>query len=110
MTEKKEFVADTWINLLRKIVDNPPSDSMLDTHVLQSIQRFLDEGIHDPVSVWNYYKRVLDWFVYASAAAPMFLALFDLEPYYTAPPGALTQADGSIRTAPWRADINLLSK
>lgn len=97
-----EFPAQTYLDLLGKILESPPSDRQLDTGVVNMIRRFMASEDHGPVAVWNFYKQVLDVLVHDSAGSGFFLKLFDLEASYKGPEGSFRQMDHSIDRAPWR--------
>lgn len=105
---RKPFTAEFGLRILGLIVQDPPSDEMLDTACMNEIRSFVQSGEADPVAVWNFYKRMMDAFVRFSAAAPFVMNLFDLEEHYEPPAGALLQSDGTILQAPWRLDPSLV--
>jgi len=105
---KQAFPYDTFTKILTEVAQNPPSDRMLDRKLLNKIVGFVGtRDVKTPVQVWNFMKEILDYCVRYSAAAPFFITLIDVEPYYEPPipeEGEVVylQADGSIRNAPWR--------
>lgn len=99
-----KFDKSTWVGLLQKIADDPPSDRMLSTEMLNTIRAFLAGPERDDAGVWNFYKRLMDDAVHASGAAPSIMALLDLERFCDPPEGAYCQRDGSIDHAPWREE------
>jgi hypothetical protein len=103
---KKPFdqdCADSYLEVLSKIVDPPPSDNVLDRTIVDRIKVYLDSfEVKNPVSIWNFYKHMLDLVVHGSLGSSFIVKLFDLEAFYVAPEGSLSQEVGNMKGAPWR--------
>ena len=99
---KSEFNPDTYLGLLRVLLENPPSDRVVDPMVLRWTREFLSESDYSAVAVWNFYKKTLDHIVHGSLGSSFIVTLFDLESSTKPPKGGYAQADGSINSAPWR--------
>jgi hypothetical protein len=105
-TSQKTFdkeSAEIYHGLLKKIVGNPPPESILDGSVVKRIQTYVDSfEVKNPVSVWNFYKHMLDLVVRYSLGNGFILSLFDLERSYKAPEGSFSHEAGNMDKAPWR--------
>jgi hypothetical protein len=105
-TERKTFdneFAEIYHGLLKKIVESPPPPSVLDSSVTKRIQIYLDSfEIKNCVSVWNFYKNMLDLVVRYSLGNGFILNLLDLEKIYKAPNGSFSEEAGNMNKAPWR--------
>lgn len=100
-----EFEPETWMELLGNLVPCPVSQ--LDESLQGLVVKFRKSAPAKPpaVTVWNFYKYLLDMIVHTSGGSSFLMNVIDLEPFYTAPEGAFLQSDGSIKNAPWRSDI-----
>lgn len=95
--------AEIYHGLLKKMMESPPPSSVLDSSVTKRIQTYLDSfEVKNPVSVWNFYKHMLDLVVRYSLGNGFILSLFDLERSYQAPEGSFSQEAGNMDKAPWR--------
>lgn len=95
--------ADAYFKLLSEMTNPPPSEAILDGSIVEMIGAYLTSPEEkNPVSVWNFYKHVLDLVVRGSLASEFIATLFNLEVFYEAPEGALAQSSGTMTQAPWR--------
>jgi hypothetical protein len=103
--ERKPFNEDimgTYKGLLEKITEDPGSKSVLSPFMFKKVEAFLSSNIEKtPLSVWNFYKEMLDYAVHGGGAG-FVVKLFDLEPFYAAPLGAFSHEAGNMGQAPWR--------
>jgi hypothetical protein len=103
---KREFdekCAETYLDVLSKIADGPPSDNVLDHSIVDRIRTYVDSfEAKNAVSVWNFYKHMLDLVIHGSLGSSFIVTLFDLEAAYKAPEGSLSQEAGNMEKAPWR--------
>jgi hypothetical protein len=114
MTEsKKPFTflqSELYLNLLAKIVANPPSDRMMDVSLLNLIKDRLLETTLDSreTFVWNLYKEILDDIVRHASAAPAIYTLMNLEDHYDPPVDVhsvvFSQQTNNMHLAPWRKE------
>jgi len=96
--------ANTYLEVLNKIATDPPSDNVLDRSIVERGKTYVDSfEVKNPVSVWNFYIHMLDLVVYGSLGSSFIVKLFDLEAFYKAPHGSLSQEAGNMNEAPWKA-------
>ncbi len=98
--------SELFLDLLHKIVTNPPSDQMIDIQLINFIKEKLKNIplIQREIFTWNLYKEILDNIARYASAAPAIQTLMDLEPYYLPPesPDTFSIKSGNIHLAPWR--------
>lgn len=106
---KVPFDIQTYLEILRIIRNAPRGSRQIDDYILDKIEDYLAAPARErtTVSLWNFYKEMLDWIVYTGGASGFFIKLFDLEPFVEAPegPGVYKHSDQSIDQAPWRNSI-----
>jgi hypothetical protein len=96
--------ARTYVEILKKMVEAPPSDRVMDAGLVKLFGDFCSAGDFSPVAVWNHYMKALDFTVRYAWGSSFIIKLLDIEPFYDAPTGGYAQRDHSIDSAPWRND------
>jgi hypothetical protein len=96
--------AQTYVTILKKTVESPPSDRIMDAELVKMHSDFCAAGDFSPVAVWNHYKKTLDFTVRYAWGSSFVVKLLDIEPYFDPPVGGFAQRDHSIDSAPWRND------
>lgn len=106
MNDKPAFVSEAYLGVLQHIALDPPSSNTLDPDLVKMIQEYLDRPEEkNAISVWNFYKKLLDMIVHTSGGNGFMLTLCDLERIMKAPEGAFSHEDESMDKAPWRQKL-----
>lgn len=101
-----QAMRDTYYSALQNIVLTPPGSRTLDRSVVTKIQVYLDSTEEKtPVSVWNFYKMILDEVVRYALGSGFIIKLLDLEAFFKAPEGSFSQEAGNMASAPWRSGL-----
>lgn len=107
MIKPFEPIYVSYLNILKEIVANPPSDAMIDISLIKlMLKRLESDNNPSAVVVWNWYKEFLDVIVHSCCAAPAIHTLMNLEPYYLPPdsPDTFSIKAGNMHLAPWRTN------
>ena len=101
-----QAMRDTYYSVLQNVALTPPGSRTLDRSVVTKIQVYLDSTEEKtPVSVWNFYKMILDEVVRYALGNDFIIRLLDLEAFFKAPEGAFSQEAGNMASAPWRSGL-----
>lgn len=101
---KKQFddsYVKIYLEVLEMIASEPPSDKILNFSIVEKIRAYLANA--EPkncLSVWNFYKQMLDLVIHESLGDSFMVRLLDLEAVYSAPTGAYAQEAGNMNEAP----------
>ena len=99
----KKFNSRFWFRMLQNLSEAP--EDQISVSLTSRMKNFLSDSSNDnPLSVWNFYKEVLDIGVHTGGISGFVLGVVDLESFYTPPEGSYCQSDASINEAPWRKD------
>lgn len=108
MNDFLEEDADAYMEILRNILKNPVEDFHLHHSIPEKIKMYVNSSEEKTiVSVWNFYKHILDLIVRGSLGSPFYVHLFDLEDFYKAPESGLSEKTGSIKEAWWRVNFDM---